>query len=73
MTTVNNREELFPILVSRVVENAPVKELLRVYGEAVTAAIQNLDDDQLVQAMENAGFSDLIAAFTDIEIEEAES
>ena len=67
-----NKEELLPVLISRVVENAPVKELLRVYGEAVTAAVQELNDEQLTQAMQNAGFLDLVEAFTGTTEEEGE-
>lgn len=63
MRTITNREELVPILISRIVENAPVRELIRVYGEAVTAAVNGLDDEQLAQAIENSGYLDLTEQF----------
>ena len=46
---IENREEVVNILTSRVIENAPTRELLRVYSEAVQAAIANLSDADVVR------------------------
>ena len=37
--SIENRQEVVNVLTERVISNAPVRELLRVYSEAVTAAI----------------------------------
>jgi hypothetical protein len=37
--TISNRETVVNTLTSRVIENAPLRELIRVYSEAVGAAI----------------------------------
>jgi hypothetical protein len=62
---IKNREELLGPLVSRIVENAPINEVVRVYGEAVTAAIGKLEDSELVEYMGRAGYDDLIEAFVE--------
>lgn len=68
--TIENREELSTVLVSRVIENAPVRELVRVYGEAVTAAIRDLSDEDLAQSVINAGYADLAEQYiTDVTAE----
>lgn len=72
MSKIIHREELDPLLVSRVVENAPIRELIRVYSEAVAAAVNGLNNDQVVEALENSGYFDLIQAFVDTD-ESAES
>jgi hypothetical protein len=62
--TIENREEVSNVLLSRVVENAPCRELLRVYSEAVTAALQNLSDSDLVRSIVAAGYTDILEAFS---------
>ncbi len=61
--TVENRQEVSNVLLSRVVENAPCRELLRVYSEAVTAALQGLSDADLVRSIAQAGYTDILEAF----------
>jgi hypothetical protein len=56
---IENREELTAALVSRVIENAPIRELIRVYGEAVTAAINDLTEEDLIQSIASAGYIDI--------------
>jgi hypothetical protein len=60
---INNREEVQNALVARVIENAPLRELVRVYSEAVTAAVTNLSDDDLVRSTNAAGYTDIIEHF----------
>jgi len=57
---IEKREELTNVLVSRVVSNAPVRELVRVYGEAVTAAVNELSVEDLAKSVADAGYNDLI-------------
>ena len=60
---LENREEVSNVLLARVVENAPTRELLRVYSEAVTAALQGLSNADLVRSIAAAGYADILEAF----------
>jgi predicted HTH transcriptional regulator len=60
---LENRQEVVNVLTERVISNAPVRELLRVYSEAVTAAIANLSDDDVIRSIAQAGYSDILEAF----------
>jgi hypothetical protein len=62
---IKDKEELLGPLVSRIVENAPINDVVRVYGEAVTAAIVKLEDEELIGYMTNAGYTDLVEAYTE--------
>jgi hypothetical protein len=68
--TIENRQEVVQVLTSRVIENAPCRELLRVYSEAVNAAIANLSDADVVRSIAQAGYSDILEAFN-LEVPEA--
>lgn len=61
--TVENRQDVVNVLIARVVENAPCRELLRVYSEAVTAAIAQLSDADVVRSIAQAGYTDILEAF----------
>jgi predicted HTH transcriptional regulator len=69
--TLENREEVVRVLTERVISNAPVRELLRVYSEAVTAAIANLSDADVARSIGSAGYQDILEAFS-IEVPPAE-
>ena len=72
--SIENRGEVTNVLVSRVIENAPLRELIRVYSEAVQAAVSQLSDADLVRSVQQAGYADIIEAFNIAEppaIEEA--
>ena len=60
---IENRETVVNTLTSRVIENAPLRELIRVYSEAVQAAIANLSDDDVVRSIAAAGYTDILEAF----------
>ena len=60
---IENRVELINVLVSRVAENASVKELIRVYCEALTANLRELEDGDLIQCILNAGYLDIMEKF----------
>jgi hypothetical protein len=60
---LENRQEVVQVLTSRVIENAPCRELLRVYSEAVGAAIAGLSDADVVRSIIQAGYADIIEAF----------
>ena len=60
---MENREQVVNTLTSRVIENAPLRELIRVYSEAVQAAIGNLSDDDVIRSIAAAGYTDIIEAF----------
>lgn len=63
MSEITNREDVVNVLVSRVCENAPLRELIRVYSEAVQAAVSQMDDDGLLRAIVQAGYPDILEAF----------
>jgi 20S proteasome alpha/beta subunit len=69
--TIENRQEVTNVLVSRVIENAPLRELIRVYSEAVNAAIANLSDADVVRSISQAGYVDILEAFN-LEVPPAE-
>ena len=61
---MENRTEVVNVLTSRVIENAPLRELIRVYSEAVQAAIGNLSDDDVIRSISQAGYTDILEAFS---------
>jgi hypothetical protein len=61
--TIENRDELTNTLISRVVENAPLREIVRVYSEAVNAAVLQLSDTDLARSVAAAGYTDILEAF----------
>ena len=69
---IENRDEVVNTLISRVVENAPLREICRVYGEAVTAAVAQLSDADLVRSIVAAGYTDFLEAFS-LEVPSEES
>ena len=69
--TLSQRETVVNTLVSRVIENAPLRELIRVYSEAVQAAISNLSDADVVRSISAAGYTDILESF-ELEVPEAE-
>jgi hypothetical protein len=62
--TLPNRETVVNTLTSRVIENAPLRELIRVYSEAVGAAIGQLSDADVVRSISAAGYTDILEAFS---------
>ena len=61
--TIENRQEVVNVLVSRVIENAPLRELIRVYSEAVQAAVGQLSDADVARSIQAAGYTDILEAF----------
>jgi hypothetical protein len=68
---MENRTEVVNVLTSRVIENAPLRELIRVYSEAVQAAIGNLSDEDVIRSIAQAGYTDILEAF-ELEVPAAE-
>ena len=68
---MENRQEVVNVLTSRVIENAPLRELIRVYSEAVQAAIGNLSDEDVIRSIAQAGYTDILEAFN-LEVPAAE-
>lgn len=67
---MENRTEVVNVLTSRVIENAPLRELIRVYSEAVKSAIDNLSDADVIRSIAAAGYTDILEAFS-LEVPEA--
>jgi hypothetical protein len=61
---LENRELVVQALLERVISEAPVREILRVYQEACTSAIANLGDADVVRSIQAAGFTQIIEAFS---------
>ena len=61
--TLENRQDVVNTLTSRVIENAPLRELIRVYSEAVQAAIGQLSDADVARSIQAAGYADIIENF----------
>ena len=61
--SIEDRQEVTNVLVSRVIENAPLRELIRVYSEAVQSAVANLSDADLVRSVVAAGYTDILETF----------
>jgi hypothetical protein len=61
--TIENREEAIRALQERVLSNAPLREIIRVYNEALTAAIEQLSDADLARSIFSAGYIDIAEAF----------
>ena len=68
---MENRTEVVNVLTSRVIENAPLRELIRVYSEAVQAAIGKLSDEDVIRSISQAGYTDILEAFN-LEVSAAE-
>lgn len=60
---IENKSELINEIISRVVNNAPVSELLRVYSESLRVHVESLSDEDLIKSLENAGYTDLIEQY----------
>ena len=60
---IENRQEVSNALLERVLSNAPVREILRVYSEAVTSALEGLSDADLVRSIAAASYTDILEAF----------
>jgi hypothetical protein len=69
--TLENRQDIVNVLTSRVIENAPLRELIRVYSEAVQTAIGQLSDADVVRSIAAAGYADILESFS-LEVPEAE-
>jgi len=61
--TLENRQDVVNTLTSRVIENAPLRELIRVYSEAVQSAIGQLSDADVARSIASAGYGDILEAF----------
>jgi len=68
---LNDRETVVNTLQSRVVENAPLREIIRVYAEAVSSAVGQLSDADVARSIQAAGYQDILEAF-EIEVPPAE-
>jgi len=61
--TLEARQDVVNTLTSRVIENAPLRELIRVYSEAVQSAIGQLNDADVARSIQAAGYGDILEAF----------
>jgi hypothetical protein len=64
---IENKEEFLSQVISRVINNAPVSEVLRVYSLSVKAAIADLSEEDLIESVLKAGYTDLLEEFVNPE------
>lgn len=69
---INDKAGLVNEAISRVINNAPVSELLRVYSLALQAEIEKMSDEEFLSSLENAGYTDLLEKYTGEPSEEQE-
>ena len=62
---ITDRESLLNETISRVINNAPVSEVLRHYSVSVQEQLSRLSDEELVEALHNAGYVDILSKFTE--------
>lgn len=62
---INNKTALVTEAISRVVNNAPVSEVLRVYSLVLQAELDKMEDEQLLSSLETAGYLDLLEKYTE--------
>lgn len=66
---ITDREGLVAETISRVINNAPISEILRVYSLAVKNELDKLSDDELMSSVNTAGYSDLVEKYAKAETE----
>lgn len=62
---ITDRENLLNETISRVINNAPVSEVLRHYSVSVQEQLSRLSDEELIDALHNAGYTDILEKFTE--------
>lgn len=67
---ITNKTELVNETISRVINNAPISEILRVYSMAIQGRLEELSDTELVESLINAGYMDLIETYVEGELDE---
>lgn len=67
---IKDRKELVNSAISRVINNAPISEILRVYSMAVQTELEKLSDTELVNSVLGAGYMDLIEKHVEGELDE---
>lgn len=66
---IQNRADLVNETIGRVINNAPVSEVLRVYSLALQAELDGMTDDELLSSLLTAGYNDLIEKYSSGESE----
>lgn len=66
---IKDRTELTNQFISRVINQAPVSEVLRVYSMALQKQVEEYSDEDLIMALVSAGCNDLIEQYVDGEID----
>lgn len=65
--SIENRKEFQTEIIGRVLNSAPVSEILRVYSLFLQSELEKLDDEDFLQAALNAGYTDLIEKYSSAE------
>lgn len=65
--TTEERGNLIGDTVTRVINSAPVSEILRVYSLALQNELDKLSDNEIRDALLNAGYIDIVEKYFDSE------
>jgi len=57
---IQNKPEIVSAIVTRTINTVPVSEIIRVYSQLLQQTVEALSDEDLVNALEENGFFDLI-------------
>lgn len=60
---IKNREELTNEITSLILNNTPIREVLRVYSLALQQELNSLDDEALVEQLRQAGYGEFLEPF----------
>jgi hypothetical protein len=61
------RENLTNEVISRVLNNAPITEVLRVYSLSVQSGLESLSEGDLLESVLKAGYTDILEKYSDLE------
>lgn len=61
------RENLTNEVISRVLNNAPITEVLRVYSLSVQSGLESLSEGDLLESILKAGYTDILEKYSDLE------
>jgi hypothetical protein len=61
------RESLTNEVISRVLNNAPITEVLRVYSLSVQSGLESLSEGDLLESILKAGYTDILEKYSNLE------
>lgn len=62
---IKDRENLIKEIASMIVSNTPVREVLRVYSQALDHELNSLSDEDLIEQLKQAGYTEFVNQFVE--------